>query len=249
MPGDHTPTYDEWLVMVFDHPELPNGWYEDDDEYAKAWDAESDPVAAVTYQTRLFEEPELVMRRYTPQQIGFGLNFLIHATLSFHVRAFVDPQVPLGFRVRGVRAIGNLYETLFATLIDPACSRVGVTVDSSGRRADSLGFVCFMWWDVWSNLPFFLEKQKEAERDTRPDDSVGFTSHPELVDAGWAAMKQALATKHYLCMEGALHGLGHWQFAEPETVSVIVDAFLASRPELPSDLREYALQAREGDVQ
>ena len=104
------------------HPELPDGWYFDDDEAAKAWDGDSDPVAAVAHQTRLFEEPEILIGRYTPQQIGFGLNFLRKASHSSHVRAFVDSRVPLELRVRGVRAVGQLYEKLLAAIIDPASS-------------------------------------------------------------------------------------------------------------------------------
>jgi hypothetical protein len=102
---------------------------------------------------------------------------------------------------------------------------------------------------VWVNFPYFLQEQDEAAHNAGPDGPKESSVHPDLVAAGWTAMKQALATGHRLCIEGALHGLGHWQFAEPETVAAIVDTFLAGHPDLPPALRDYALQAREGHVQ
>lgn len=244
-----TPTFDEWLDGVFDHPELPNGWYDDDGEAAKAWDGATDPVAAVIYQTRLFEDPTILIGRYTPQQIGFGLNYLRQAIYSSHVRAFVDARVPLEFRVRGVRAIGPLYELLFATLIDPDASTLEAEGDSPRSPMGSLSFCCFMWWDTWVNFPFWLEKQEAAAQTGGPHGHLETNAHPDLVDAGWAAMKQALDTGHRLCIEAALHGLGHWHLDQPNAGTAIIDEFLAAHPSLPPNLREYAMRARCGDVQ
>ena len=106
-----------------------------------------------------------------------------------------------------------------------------------------------MWWDVWANLPYVLQKQEEAAKASLSYLLEWISSHPDLVEAGWAAMKQALATGHRLCIEGALRGLRHWQFEESGTATVIIDEFLASHLELPPALREYAMRAREGDVQ
>lgn len=239
-----TPTFDEWLVKVFDHPELPEGWYFDDAEIERGWDGGDDPRAALAYQTRLFEDPTILLGRFSRQQIGHGLNYLMFSGVSSHLSAFLVVELPLVDRVRGVRAVGSLFEKLFARLIDPkdtAFYRQGAPIDGP---TDMLTYCCFMWWDVWIDFAFGL---------ARPDLSdvtaiAGECYHPDLVMAGLDAMRQSLATGHDPCIESALHGLGHWQSSEPDAVVAIIDAFLESRPDLHTKLYSYAMQAREGVV-
>ena len=88
--------------------------------------------------TRIFEDPTILIGRYTSQQIGFGLNYMGQAIYSSHLRAFVNAGVPLELRVRGVRAIGQLYARLFAALIDPDASAVEAMATSS-KRSSSTG--------------------------------------------------------------------------------------------------------------
>jgi len=63
------------------------------------------------------------------------------------------------------------------------------------------------------------------------------------------AMAQTLEIDHVACLEGALHGLGHWHVYCPAEVEHIIDEFLAERSNLPSDLLEYARDARIGGVE
>jgi len=62
-------------------------------------------------------------------------------------------------------------------------------------------------------------------------------------------MAQTLEIDHVACLEGALHGLGHWHVYCPAEVEHIIDEFLAERSNLPSDLLEYARDARIGGVE
>jgi hypothetical protein len=88
-----------------------------------------------------------------------------------------------------------------------------------------------MWWDVF---PAWGD----------PDDS----SESEERDEYICVMERCLSLSHDACLEGALHGLGHWHLLLPERVEVIVDRFLETRVLRP-ELAEYARRARDGAVQ
>lgn len=62
-------------------------------------------------------------------------------------------------------------------------------------------------------------------------------------------MERCLALTHQACLEGALHGLGHWQSIYPERVGAVVDRFLRERNDLRPELVCYARRARDGAVQ
>ena len=62
-------------------------------------------------------------------------------------------------------------------------------------------------------------------------------------------MEHCLSLTHHACLEGALHGLGHWQSIYPERVEPIVNRFLRDRNDLRLELVLYARRARYGGVQ
>jgi hypothetical protein len=61
-------------------------------------------------------------------------------------------------------------------------------------------------------------------------------------------MDATLKIDSIACQESALHGLGHWELFYPAEVAEIVDQYLKENPNLRSELKNYALDAREGHV-
>ncbi|WP_394794675.1 hypothetical protein [Armatimonas sp.] len=93
--------------------------------------------------------------------------------------------------------------------------------------SQKLGHVCFMWWDIF---PLY--------------DTV----RPELNETVLTTLERTLALPHLACQEAALHGLGHWQSANPARVHGIIDTFLATKKVRRPELVSYAQAARAGRV-
>ena len=100
------------------------------------------------------------------------------------------------------------------------------------NEGGALNGACYMWWDFdcWCATPDPL---------TRNPYDVAFL----------ASMTAILEIDHAACQESALHGLGHWHNAHPDEVESIIDKYLQRNESLRAELREYALDARQGMVQ
>jgi len=89
-----------------------------------------------------------------------------------------------------------------------------------------------MWWDSFPIAG-------------APDDPT----RTEVDEAFLEVMDRLLDLPSEACQESALHGLGHWHLEYPKQVEAIIGSFLDRHPVLRSELKEYALDAREGLVQ
>jgi hypothetical protein len=219
-------SYDEWLVYVFDHPvdHLKPAWYFDLD--VPVWAEE--PVA-VSYLTRLFDDPVPAVAPYSDAQINQGFWFLLSNACSDHMRMLLEPRVPWPELQRCVEAMVNVFATLFA----PRCAPKLSHLDEPGTTP--LNSVCYMWFDL---LPIYGGIKDDPVAENR---QLG----PVLLDV----MRRILDLESVACRESALHGLGHWQPYYPKQVVAIIDAFLKKNPGLLRDtLRDYALAARQGCV-
>ena len=101
-----------------------------------------------------------------------------------------------------------------------------------GEADNPLNTICFLWWDVF---PAWGDPQDDS-RSKEADEYIG-------------VMERCLSLTHHACLEGALHGLGHWQLIFPERTEPIVDRFLQQRNDLRPELVMYARRARDGAVQ
>lgn len=117
-----------------------------------------------------------------------------------------------------LKSIYRVYKEVFATRCPELLSQ---------KTRDELHHVCFMWWDI-----FPLYKNARTE----------------LNSAVLDVLERALALPHLACQESALHGLGHWQGADPKRVQGIIDAFLATKGARLPELVSYAQTARRGMV-
>ncbi len=128
-------SFEAFLDFLFDHPvaaqhreenwwkepgkEVPieSAWY--DDLGRNPWTQSShDPELTAEFYIRLFEEPRVLLDRYSRSQIAQGFALIPgFPNLEFPMglgRLFVEEQVPLGKRLSVARALGPLYNDLFA---------------------------------------------------------------------------------------------------------------------------------------
>jgi hypothetical protein len=88
-----------------------------------------------------------------------------------------------------------------------------------------------MWWDL---TPLQLEPDKPSK---------------ELISkAALEVMAATLKLGSIACQESALHGLGHWELFYPTEAAAIVDQYVNDNPHIRTELKDYALKARDGHV-
>lgn len=174
------------------------------------------------YLAQLFEEPEFLANRYTGEQLGKGFWYIAGIESAYFIDAR-EPNVPTEQQVRWVTAIGILYEKLFARVCTPTLSHR----DEPGSHP--LNSAVYMFWDMDTLSPYTK-------------------GHPHLIEPIFGVLERALTLDSIACQESALHGLGEFYDEFDDRVHRIVDAYLRNNPRLRDDLREYALNARDGYV-
>lgn len=209
---------DAWAKDAFDHPVTYPAWHWSDD-------AQDFPDSEHTLRmmTAVYSNPERFLGHYSDAQLNQGLNMLASNACSNASFSFSNRCIALELRCVGLRAIGNLFELLFAK----RCSRTLDEWDAPG--ASPLDSVCYMWWDIF---PF-----------------VGGSSAVEETRICLSIMEQSLASPSEVCQYSALHGLGHWFYGTPEMTVPLLDRYMQTHPSLHPRLRAYAALARVGEVQ
>jgi hypothetical protein len=216
-------TFHEWLEHAFGREvrfhQTP--WYFDPDH--DWWDPT--PAQAITYLTRLFENPEPALDGFADRQIAQGLTYLVNTMASGDSGWFYTAKVPVRDRVRCVEAIAPFFERLFRPRCTPHLSHL------SEADAGPLNGVCYMWWDVFPSLALAGDPHRSV-----------------LHVAALSTMRRILHLDSLACRESALHGLGHWQPEYEERVAAIIDDFCETYPETDPRLLVYAKSARCGCV-
>lgn len=215
-------TFEQWIDGIFDHPVTKPEWY-----WAPEADTcvEDDDETNADYLARLFADSDRLLRRFDNAQVSRGLEMIVSSSCSEHSYSITGGHASWPTRQRAIRAIFDVYAKCFAN----RCS------ESLGHYEDipnPLNYICYMWWDVF---PAWGDP-KDTESAHEVDEYIG-------------VMERCLSLKHHACLEGALHGLGHWQSIFPEKVEPIIDQFLQERNDLRPDLVVYARRARKGAVQ
>ena len=218
-------TYEGWVTWVFDHPITEPPWHFEAE--ADWWDEERVPETTTSYLTRLFENPEGLLERFTPEQINAGLWFLSNVGCSNHMFALLDQAVPWPAQKRAIEAMAVLYEKLFARV----CAEFYGHLGSGPEKPSPLNSICYMWWEHWPAAPC-SGPPTNTERETLVLD----------------VLQRTLRIPSIACREAALHGLGHSESSYPTRTRQIIDEFLAAEPNLPAELQAYALAARVGAV-
>jgi hypothetical protein len=180
---------------------------------------EEDDDTNVEYLARLFAGSEHLLRRFDNAQAGQGLNMIANNSCSDHAYSIVAGHAAWPARQRAIRSIFDMYAKFFA-------SRCAEGLGHLSEADNPLNTICYMWWDVFPARG-------------APKDEAG-----EYI----GVMERCLSLTHQACLEGALHGLGHWHHLSPERVESIVDQFLQKRNDLRPELVPYARRARNGGV-
>jgi hypothetical protein len=214
-------TFEQWVDGIFDHPVGKPEWFWDLD----ADTCEEDDETNVDYLARLFADSGRLLRRFHDAQVNQGLNMIVSNSCSDHAFSIVGGDAPWPARRRAIRAIFDVYAGCFA-------NRCAEGLSHCKEVANPLNSICYMWWDVF---PAWGDPGDPSQSD----------------EAGeyLGVMERCLSLTHHACLEGALHGLGHWQLIFPERVEPIIERFLRERNDLRPELVAYARRAHDGAVQ
>lgn len=203
--------FDTWLLYLF---VAPDDW----------WGHDPEPAQALAFMIRLFEQPEVLLERFSHKEINQGLWFLVDSGGANQMCALFDESLPWADRRRALLGIVTLYRSLFAL----ACSDLLGHLDQGKDERDPIHSICYMWWDLFPSWGRGL--------DARTRETV------------FDVMEATLAIESEPCREGALHGLGHFFSSDPDAVGRIIDRWLDGHPRISAQLRSYALSARTGCV-
>jgi hypothetical protein len=180
---------------------------------------EEDDDTNVEYLARLFAGSDHILRRFDNAQVDQGLNMIVNNSCSDHAYSIVAGHAAWPARRRAIQSIYDVYARLFASRCEEGLGHLD--------EADNpLNTICYMWWDVF------------PARSAPKDEADEYIS----------VLERSLSLTHQACLEGALHGLGHWHHVLPERVESIVDQFLLKRNDLREELVQYARRARKGAV-
>lgn len=214
--------FEEWIVLIFDHSQS----VESPSNYDIPWNYEAEPERVLNYLTRLFENAGELLMPYTDQKISNGLEYLASPNFSNYMFVLRETTITLEKRIRCIEAFYDLFSTLFAV-------RCGDDIHGTLlEKAKSLCWKCYTWYDLIPIRARTLSDQPQLE----------------FNDAMLAVMQKTLSLSHPLCQKGGLHGLGLWHYHYPERVERIIDQFLIEFPNIPDAVRNYAQEARRGDI-
>jgi hypothetical protein len=211
--------YRAWLAWAFERPVLAEGDMAAEGEDFAA--AEADIARLIQWTCERCGED---LARYSDDAVRAGLQWLFYLYDSNAVFALKDAAVPAPLRLAAIGAIPALYRDCFASRCAPVMSHLN-------EPGGPLNIFCYMLWDV---TPLAFWEDEEAT-----------IFYPAIADV----LERCLAIDHIACIESALHGLGHIQAAVPELVQPRIARWLATRPNVPAALLDYAHAAAEGRVQ
>ncbi len=214
--------FEQWVDHIFDHPVKKNAWYSRVN--ADWWDTEHLPTQAVSHLTRVFENPLTVLAKFSDDQIGQGLWYLLSASASNYAHSLKDRKVDLAKRLRCINA---MFVT-FQQLCTQRCLTTWDVEREPKKRANTqLDSVCYMWWDI---VPL----------GGKPDGDDHIKLNAQILNV----MTKELALNSEACQQSALHGLGHWYSYYPTQVEIVIDHYLAHSLKLRPELLDYAQKAQ-----
>jgi hypothetical protein len=214
--------FEEWVAYVFDKPVAERAWYWDEEIL------ELSPRSFIEYGTRLFKNAGKVLAAYDDGQINQGLNLLLSNNISNQIFALHDQSIPVEQRVAFIEAILDLARDVFEVRCTLHLSHLDR--HSTPDHVSPLNMICYMLWDIFI---VYGNRDKAME---------------PLNRASLKVIERALKLKNWAVIEGALHGLGHFEQYYPEETRRIADTYLSTANEWPRELVAYAMAARDGCI-
>lgn len=207
------------LRYLFDHPVPEAGWNIDEPPF------EATALEWTRIQTVLFANAGADLAAYSDKQVGMGLEYVMSNGISDVPFAAIDASVPLDEAMQMMRAMPALWRDC----IGPRLAALRIPI---GTSPGQLGYVCYMWFDVW---PTFWNVRHE----------------PRWQDALWQVLNEMLDVPCREVQIAALHGIGHEgrNLQRQGTIDSRIKAFILSIDKDDQELRNYADAARRGMVQ
>jgi hypothetical protein len=128
-------------------------------------------------------------------------------------------------RLPPCREVSDFFDSvpqLYKNLFEVRCSRYYSHLDRGPERANPLNGPCYMLWDMDCGI-----------------DSFRFSKVPSHIDDSIRVLGQLATSTHPATIESAIHGLGHMIDSFRDRCQPPLER-LASRADVPAELRDYA---------
>lgn len=217
--------YEATIKYLFDRPEVSPTigeewyWQHDNPEF------EATPLEWVQIQTVMFARAGIDLQSYSDEQVGMGLNYLMDNGIGAASSAPTHKTVSFDATLKMIEHFPLLWSECIAKRTRDWRFPIGY---NEGR----LGYVCYMWFDVWS-VPWCMRENARFNR------------------ALWSVLKQMLSMDSREVQIAALHGIGHCAvgLGFDDEVEKEVRAFWLGLRSEDEELRSYAKAAAKGMVQ
>ena len=220
LPADVS--YDEWLEFVFRHAGMSR---DIDDVEELYWDEESHPERALELITQFFGEPGIALERFSPQDIDYGLRFLMSMGESCYMWLPFNPGVSWPDSKAFLNSIVNLYRDVFAPVYGDMLGHL----NTSSTWLES-NHACYMWWDV---CPIRLDMP---------------SPHADKINETlFHVWRTVLLFDSEACLESVLHGLSENYYTCEREIEALGREFL-NRDDISDELRTYGEKAMVGGV-
>lgn len=214
------PTFERWLAH---HAKVGPA---KDDEMWLVFDGEEssmNPATLAVYLARLFAAPAQSLAPYDDDTAAEILRGIVGGTGACLYDALSECED------RAVVSVIEAIPCLFRDFIAPRCRP---SLSESDGLDSKLEETAYMFYDSW------LLSGVEPGHDLYHE----CAAQPLL-----RALRETLEIDHEMCQYAALHGLGHVRrVGYASEIEAMIDSYLTLHP--ASCLREYALQARRGEV-
>lgn len=208
--------YEEWRNELFGQPpEMDPVMFEYCLEFYDV-----PPNQAFDYIDRVLIDPE-VHTLFSKEQLGNGIKSIYSADCS-NLPFLYASEGDEARRIRGIDNLVSLYKNYFERYCTETVNCIG-----SGHIDGSMGYICYMLWDVFILFPG--------------------NATPAMIDATLRVMRTALESHNDNCLVSAIHGLGHKVRYAPEASRILQQWLLRPTTKNPEILR-YAQIATTGRI-
>jgi hypothetical protein len=233
------PSFEEWVRYLFDHPVTDPAWYWDINR--ERWNERDSSALALNYLTQLFENAGTILAPYSDAQVNQGLWYISFNGASDYFRSLHNLAVPIQKRLQCIESMYSLFEQVFFVRCSPHLSHVLHSDEPYPQGYTVINLACYMCWDNASTIYTNAIIEDYLEHYSRT-----------MLDV----LSRILELDSIACQESALHGLGHYKsfsrhFPDEITkydVISIISKWLKTHKNIPNQLKNYALEARFGNV-
>ncbi len=184
------------------------------------------PREWVLIQTVMFARAGEDLKPYSDEQVGAGLKYIMDGGISDVSLAAFDDNVSEFERLQMLK----FFPSLWSHCIGPRLKDVFDPIGSV--RRGRLGYVCYMWFDVWPG---------------------GYTARTDKAwtNALWSVFKELLTIDVREVQIAALHGIGHCAvgLGFDEEIEDVLRAYRLNVTNSDDELKSYAMAAARGAVQ